>query len=51
MIWKAQATYTASFPDAFAVHHYEAAIEGEKALQEPVNLSFFKKQTHLISIR
>ena len=44
MIWRAQTTYRASFPDAFAVHHYEAAIEGGKALQEPVNIYFFKKQ-------
>ena len=44
MIWRAQVTYTDSFPDAFALHHYEAAIEGEKGLQEPVNNYFFKKQ-------
>ena len=51
MIWRAQVTYTDSFPDAFAVHHYEAPIEGGKGLQEPVNTYFLKNKTLLISIR
>ena len=44
MIWRAQAIYIVSFPAAFAVHHYDAAIEGGKALRKPVNIYFFKKQ-------
>ena len=44
MIWRAQAIYIVSFPAAFAVHRYDAAIEGGKALRKPVNIYFFKKQ-------